>query len=69
MPADLIVTGDADFLGCHATDVHLDLVSWFGTGEGERYQQLAGQGDRLWVLDVDHPRRILCHARVHPTTV
>jgi len=28
-------------------------------GEGERYQQVAGQVDRLWILDVDGQRSLV----------
>ncbi len=59
VPTDLVVTGDADFQGCDAMEEHFDFVSWFGNGEGERYQQLAGQVDRLWVLDVDGQRLLV----------
>lgn len=53
VPADLVVTGDGDFEGCDEQGSHRDYVSWFGAGTGERYQQMAGQVDRLWILDVD----------------
>ena len=54
VPGDLVVTGDADFQGCDATDEgHTDFKSWFGRGGGDRYHQVAGQVDRLWILDVD----------------
>ena len=54
VPSDMIVTGDADFKGCDVepSNGHLDFVSFTGNGQGERYQQVAGQVDRLWVLDV-----------------
>ena len=58
VPADAVVSGDADFAGCDSwpDNGHLDFVSWLSgkNGDhGERYQQEAGQVDRLWVLDVD----------------
>lgn len=58
VPADAVVTGDADFTGCDSwpDNGHLDFVSWLSgqNGDhGERYHQVAGQVDRLWVLDVD----------------
>ena len=53
VPTDMVVTGKADFKGCDVQDNgHLDFVSWMSTGGGERYQQVAGQVDQLWVLDV-----------------
>ena len=60
VPSDAVVTGDADFEGCDDPgNGHQDFVSWFPTGSGERYQQLAGQVDRLWVLDVDGQRLVV----------
>ena len=61
VPSDLIVTGDADFEGCDSErpEGHEDFVSFFGDGFGERYQQVAGQVDRLWILDVDGQRLVV----------
>ncbi len=59
VPADAVVTGDADFEGCDLQEGHADFVSWFGDGYGERWQQVAGQVDRLWVLDVDGQRIVV----------
>lgn len=60
VPADAVVTGDADFEGCDDPgNGHQDFVSWLPTGSGERYQQMAGQVDRLWVLDVDGQRLVI----------
>jgi hypothetical protein len=57
VPKDAKVVGDADFVGCDVqSNGHLDFVSWETDGGGERYQQEAGQVDRLWVLDVDGHR-------------
>jgi hypothetical protein len=36
-----------------------DFVSFLGVGGSERYQQLAGQIDRLWVLDVNGQRLVV----------
>jgi hypothetical protein len=69
VPADMVVTGDADFEGCDVepSNGHRDFVSWLGDGLGERYQQVAGQVDRLWVLDVDG-QRLLVDATYSPDT-
>ena len=57
VPRNAEVVGDSDFVGCDAQDNgHRDFVSWVGDGHGERYQQEAGQVDRLWVLDVEGHR-------------
>ena len=56
-----VVTGDADFAGCDDPgNGHHDFVSWFATDPaGERYEQVAGQVDRLWVLDVKGQRLVV----------
>ena len=60
VPTGLVVTGDADFKGCDIQDNgHLDFVSWMSYGGGERYQQVAGQIDQLWVLDVNGQRLVV----------
>jgi hypothetical protein len=67
VPADMVVTGDADFEGCDVepSNGHRDFVSWVGNGYGERFQQVAGQVDMLWVLDVDG-QRLLVDATYSP---
>ena len=69
VPADMVVTGDADFQGCDVepTEGHRNFMSWLGNGKGERYQQVAGQVDRLWVLDVNG-RRLVVDATYSPDT-
>jgi len=61
VPADMKVTGDSDFSGCDIqTDGHRNFVSWEGAGGvGQRWQQMAGQVDRLWILDVDGQRLVV----------
>jgi hypothetical protein len=54
VPEDMVVTGDADFQGCDATEEgHTDFISWIGRDGGHRYHKVAGERDRLWILDVD----------------
>jgi hypothetical protein len=69
VPADSVVTGDGDFAGCDVqSDGHRNFVSWIGAGGvGERWQQIAGQVDRLWVLDVDG-QRLVVDATYSPDT-
>jgi hypothetical protein len=69
VPADMVMTGDEDFKGCDVepSSGHRDFVSWFGNGEGERYQQVPGQVDRLWILDIDG-QRLLVDASHSPET-
>ena len=61
VPSNMVVTGDADFKGCDVqpSNGHLDYVSWMSTNGGERYQQVAGQVDRVWVLDVKGQRLVV----------
>ena len=66
----MVVTGDAYFDGCDSwpDSDHRDFVSWLSTtGDGERYQQVAGQVDRLWVLDVEG-KRLVIDATYSPDT-
>ena len=68
VPTGMVVTGDADFKTCDVQDNgHRDFVSWLGNAEGERYQQMAGQVDRLWILDVNG-QRLLVDATYSPDT-
>ena len=61
VPDDMVVTGDADFEGCsiEPSNGHRDFISWLSSSGGSRYQQVAGQVDRLWVLDVDGQRLVV----------
>jgi hypothetical protein len=60
VPTGMVVTGDSDFKGCDTQDNgHEDFVSWTGALGGERYQQVAGQVDQLWVLDVGGQRLVV----------
>lgn len=69
VPDDWVVTGDAEFEGCDVEPSSglRDFVSWLGNGEGERFQQVAGQVDMLWVLDVNG-QRLLVDATYPPDT-
>src|SRR5262245_26392067 len=69
VPDDVVVNGDADFKGCDRwyDNDHRDFVSWLTADDGERYQQVAGQVDRLWVLDVDG-QRLVVDATYSPDT-
>ncbi len=70
VPQDAVVTGDADFEGCdiQPSNGHRDFISWLSsTGTGSRYQQVAGQVDRLWILDVDG-QRLVVDATYSPDT-
>ncbi len=61
VPDDWVVTGDAEFEGCDAERYNglRSFVSWLGNGEGQRFQQVPGQVDMLWILDVDGQRLLV----------
>ncbi len=69
VPADLRVTGDSDFSGCDVqSDGHRNFESWEGNGGvGQRWQQMAGQIDQLWILNVNG-RRLVVDASHSPNT-
>jgi hypothetical protein len=68
VPRAWVVTGDADFRGCDTdAEGHDNFMSWWGEEYGARYQQVAGQVDRLWVLDVEG-QTLLVDATYSPDT-
>jgi hypothetical protein len=70
VPTHWKVTGDSDFAGCDVqANGHRDFVSWLGNGgEGERWQQMAGQVDRLWILNVNGQRLVVDASHSPDTT-
>ncbi len=66
VPANAQVTGDSEFTGCDPwTNGHLDYIGWLGNGMGERWAQVAGQVDRMWIFKVDG-QRLLVDATFSP---
>ncbi len=62
VPADMKSSTWTDFDACDIDPsdvIHRNFNSWLGNGMGNRYQQVAGQVDRLWVLDVDGQRLVI----------
>lgn len=62
VPADLSSSTWTDFDACDLDPsdlAHRNFNSWLGNGMGNRYQQVPGQVDRLWVLDVDGQRLVI----------
>lgn len=60
VPADIKSSTWTDFDACDRdSDGHRDFLSWLGKGEGDRYDQVAGQVDRLWVLNVNGQRLVV----------
>ena len=71
VPADLKSSTWTDFDACDIDPndvVHRNFHSWLGNGMGNRYEQVPGQIDRLWVLDVDG-QRLVIDATYSPDTV
>jgi hypothetical protein len=61
VPMGMKVTGDSNFVGCDVQPWgNRDFVSWLGAGGvGERWQQMPGQIDQLWILDVNGQRLVV----------
>jgi hypothetical protein len=61
VPADIRVDEHGSFPDCDETDDgYRDFKSWTGNGwSGNRYQQGAGQIDRLWILKIDGARLVI----------
>lgn len=66
VPANAQVTGESDFTGCDPwVNGHLDYIGWLGNGMGERWAQVAGQVDRMWIFKVNG-QRLLVDATFSP---
>jgi hypothetical protein len=61
VPADLKSSSWTSFDACDldSDGVHRDFLSWLGNGEGDRYEEVPGQVDQLWVLDVNGQRLVV----------
>ncbi|HEY6057529.1 MAG TPA: hypothetical protein VIV06_05815 [Candidatus Limnocylindrales bacterium] len=68
VPADLKSSTWTNFDACDAdaSGSH-DFQGWLGNGMGNRYAQVPGQVDRLWVLDVKG-QRLVVDATYSPDT-
>jgi hypothetical protein len=69
VPADLKSSTWTDFDACdiEPSNGHHDFRSWLGNGMGTRYEQVPGQVDRLWVLNVNG-QRLVVDATYSPDT-
>lgn len=56
-----------DFDACDIADdgIDRDFAGWLGNGTGERYEQVPGQVDQVWVLNVNG-QRLLVDATYSP---
>jgi hypothetical protein len=61
VPADLKSSSWTSFDACDldSDGVHHDFLSWLGNGTGDRYEEVPGQVDQLWVLDVNGQRLVV----------
>jgi hypothetical protein len=61
VPADMKSSSWTSFDACDldSDGVHRDFLSWLGNGEGDRYEEVPGQVDQLWVLDVNGQRLVV----------
>jgi hypothetical protein len=60
VPARMAVTGDSSFTGCDVEPGgRREFTSWHSNSGDPRWQQMAGQVDRLWVLNVDGQRLLI----------
>jgi hypothetical protein len=68
VPAGMKSTTWTDFDGCDTDDAgNATFFSWLGNGLGARYEVVAGQVDRVWVLDV-RGQRLVVDATYSPDT-
>ena len=68
VPANLKSSTWTQFDACDIdSDGNRDFLSWLSSGGGQRYEQVAGQVDRLWVLDVN-AQRLVVDATYSPDT-
>src|SRR5215471_15094158 len=66
VPAHMVVTGNSSFAGCDVEPGgRREFTSWHSNSGDPRWQQMAGQVDRLWILNVNG-KRLLIDATNYP---
>jgi len=60
VPAHMVVSGDSSFAGCDVQPGgRREFTSWHSDNGHPRWQQMAGQVDRLWILNVKGHRLVI----------
>ena len=68
VPVDIKSSTPGEFDACDIdSDGYRDFQGWLGHGKGNRHEQVPGQTDRLWVLDVKG-QRLMVDATYSPDT-
>ena len=67
VPADMKLSAWSEFDACDVVSGDHNFNSWLGNGMGDRYEEVPGQVDQLWVLDVNG-QRLVVDATYSPDT-
>jgi hypothetical protein len=59
VPADMKSSAWSEFDACDVVSGDHNFNSWYAYGVGYRYEEVPGQVDQLWVLDVNGQRLVV----------